>query len=305
MSQSPMMSARVMIPFAVATIIWGSTWLVIRGQLGVVPPTWSVCYRFLVGAAAMFVYALATRAPLKLDWRGHAFAALIGFAQFFLNFNFVYRAEGMITSGLVAVVFALLVVPNAIFGRVFLKQPVTGRFLFGSLVALVGVGLLILQEARADGSTGHSSLIGVGLTLLGVLSASAANVLQGTTRARAMSMATMLAWGMFWGALMNGAVALATVGAPIIELTPIYLGGTLYLGVFASAIAFTCYFGVIRAIGPARAAYSSVITPVLAMILSTIFEHYHWTLLAAAGGVVTFVGLIVALSARKPVVKSA
>ncbi|MDB5715034.1 MAG: EamA family transporter [Sphingomonadales bacterium] len=300
-----MMSARVMIPFAVATIIWGSTWLVIRGQLGVVPPTWSVCYRFLVGAVAMFVYALATRAPLRLDWRGHGFAALIGFAQFFMNFNFVYRAEGMITSGLVAVVFALLIVPNAIFGRIFLKQPVTGRFLFGSLVALVGVGLLILQEARADTATGHSSLIGVGLTLLGVLSASAANVLQGTSQARAMPMAAMLAWAMFWGALINAVVAWVTVGAPVIETTMIYMGGTLYLGVFASAIAFTCYFGVIRAIGPARAAYSSVITPVLAMILSTIFEHYHWTLLAVSGGVVTFVGLIVALSARRPVVKSA
>jgi drug/metabolite transporter (DMT)-like permease len=110
---------------------------------------------------------------------------------------------------------------------------------------------------------------------------------------------------MFWGALMNGVVALATVGAPVIELTLIYLSGTFYLGVFASAIAFTCYFGVIRVIGPARAAYSSIITPVLAMILSTIFEHYHWTLLAASGGVVTFVGLIVALSARRPEVKSA
>lgn len=305
MSNSPMMSARVMIPFAVATIIWGSTWLVIRGQLGVVPPTWSVCYRFLVGAVAMFVYAVATKAPLRLDWRGHAFAALIGFAQFFLNFNFVYRAEGLITSGLVAVVFALLFVPNALFGRLFLKQPVTGRFLFGSLIALIGVGLLILQEARADGASAHSSLIGVGLTLFGVLSASAANVLQGTGRARAMSMATMLAWGMFWGAVMNGVVAVATVGAPVIELTASYLAGMIYLGVFASAIAFTCYFGVIRAIGPARAAYSSVLTPVLAMILSTIFEHYHWTLLAVAGGVVTFVGLIVALSARRPVVKSA
>jgi drug/metabolite transporter (DMT)-like permease len=293
-----------MIPFAVATIIWGSTWLVIRGQLGVVPPTWSVCYRFLVGAAAMFVYALATRAPLRLDWRGHGFAALIGFAQFFLNFNFVYRAEGLITSGLVAVVFALLVVPNAIFGRIFLKQPVTGRFLFGSVVALVGVGLLILKEARADASSGHASLMGVGLTLLGVLSASVANVLQGTNQARAMSMAAMLAWGMFWGALINAIVAWLTVGAPVIELTMMYLSGTLYLGIFASAIAFTCYFGVIRAIGPARAAYSSVMTPVLAMILSTVFEHYHWTLLAAVGGVVTFGGLIIALSARRPVVKS-
>jgi drug/metabolite transporter (DMT)-like permease len=285
-----MMSARVMIPFAVATILWGSTWIVIRGQLGVVPPTWSVCYRFLVGATTMFIYAAVTKAPLKLDRSGQVFAGLVGFALFFLNFNFVYRAEGMITSGLVAVVFALLVVPNAIFGRIFLKQPVTGRFLFGSLIALVGVGLLILQEARADGASSRDSLVGVGMTFAGVLCASSANVMQGTAFARTVPPAVTLAWAMLWGALINALVAVVTVGQPVIELTPTYLAGTLYLGIFASAMAFTCYF--------------SVITPVLAMILSTIFEHYHWTLLAAAGGVVTFVGLLVALSARKPALKS-
>jgi drug/metabolite transporter (DMT)-like permease len=300
-----MFSARVMIPFAIATIIWGSTWLVIRGQLGVVPPTWSVCYRFTVGAAAMFIYAIATKAPLKLDWRGHLFAVTMALAQFFLNFNLVYRAEELITSGLVAVVFALLIVPNAILSRIFLKQPVSGQFLFGSLIALAGVGLLILKEARADTASAHSSLLGVGLTMAGVLSASVANVMQGTSQARAMSMATMLAWGMLWGAAMNAVVAVVTVGAPVIELTPVYLGGTLYLGLFASAIAFTCYFGVIRAIGPGRAAYSGVLTPVLAMLLSTVFEGYHWTLLAVSGGILALVGLIVALSARKPLVKSA
>ncbi len=300
-----MLTARVLIPFAVATIIWGSTWIVIRGQLGVVPPNWSVCYRFLVGAVAITIHAIATGAPLKLDRREQCFAALLGFTQFFLNFNFVYQAEGLITSGLVAVVFALLIVPNAIFGSIFLKQPLTGRFLFGSMIALVGVGLLILQEARGDDASSHASIVGVGLTLLGVLSASAANVLQGTNAARAMPMAGMLAWGMVWGAAINAGVGLATTGAPVIELTPTYLGGVLYLGVMASAVAFTCYFSVIRAIGPARAAYSSVITPVLAMLLSTLFEHYHWTLLAGSGAVVTLVGLVIALRSRKPVLKSA
>jgi drug/metabolite transporter (DMT)-like permease len=300
-----MLSARIMIPFVVVTIIWGSTWLVIRGQLGVVPPTWSVCYRFVVGAVSMFVYALATKAPLRLDRRGHLFAALLGFAQFFLNFNFVYRAEGLLTSGLVAVVFALLFVPNAIFARAFLKQPITGRFLVGSLIALAGVGLLILKEARADTASAHTSLLGLSLTMAGVLSASAANVMQGTNRGRGMSMAAMLAWGMFWGAGMNAVMGLVMVGAPVIEFTPVYLAGTLYLGVMASAVAFTLYFGVIRAIGPGRAAYSGVITPVIAMLLSTVFEQYHWTLLAASGGVVALIGLVVALSARKPAVKSA
>ncbi|MBA3895723.1 MAG: EamA family transporter [Sphingomonadaceae bacterium] len=299
-----MLRARVLIPFAVATLIWGSTWIVIRDQLGVVPPSWSVTYRFLVAAVAMFAYALATGAPLRLGRAGQAFAIPFGVAQFVLNFNFVYRAEAHITSGLVAVVFALLLVPNAILARIFLKQPVAGRFLGGSAVALAGVAMLILHEARTDASSGPATILGVGLTFLGVLSASAANVMQGTERARALPMASMLAWGMLWGAGIDALFAWMTAGPPIVEWRWGYLAGILHLGILASAVAFTCYFGVIRAVGPARAAYSSVITPVLAMLLSTVFEGYRWSLLAAAGGVLALAGLAGGISAPRPAAKS-
>ena len=304
MSGQSILTPRVLVPFIVATVIWGSTWFVIRDQLGVVPPTWSVAYRFLIGGAAMFIWAVMTRAPLKIGRQGHIFAALFGFAQFVLNFNFIYRAEAHIASGLVAVVFALLIVPNAILGRIFLKSPLSGRFLVGSGVALVGVALLIVQEVRGDGASIDATLLGTTLTLLGLVSASVANIMQGTERARALPMASVLAWGMLWGGLMNVGLALATVGGPVFEPRPAYWLGVVYLGVFASAIAFTCYFGVIRAIGPARAAYSGVLTPILAMLISTVFEDYRWTALAAAGGVVAMVGLLIALSARKPATKS-
>jgi len=299
-----MLRARVLIPFAVATAIWGTTWIVISDQLGTVPPTWSVAYRFGAAAAAMFIYAAMIRAPFGIGRRGHVFAAIFGFAQFVLNFNFVYRAEEHITSGLVAVLFALLIVPNAVLGRLFLKQPLSPQFLGGSLVAVVGVGMLIAQELRADASSASATLLGVVLTLLGVLSASAANIMQGTAQGKALPMASTLAWGMLWGTGMNVVLALVTVGPPQIEWTARYIGGVLYLGVFASAIAFTCYFGVIREVGPARAAYSGVLTPIIAMVISTCVEDYRWSLLASAGGAVALAGLLIALSARRPAAKS-
>ena len=299
MSSQSILAPKVLIPFVVATLIWGSTWFVIRDQLGVVPPTWSVAYRFLVGSAAMFAWALITRAPLNIGRAGQVFAVLFGFAQFVLNFNFIYRAEDHITSGLVAVVFALMIVPNAVLGALFLKQPLSPRFLAGSAVAVVGVALLIVQEARRDGATAAATWLGVTLTLLGMMSASIANIMQGTERARALPMASVLAWGMLWGGLMNVALAWPTVGGPVFEPRPVYWLGVAYLGVAASAVAFTCYFGVIRAIGPARAAYSGVLTPILAMLLSTLFEDYRWTALAAAGGIVAMAGLLIALSAKR------
>jgi drug/metabolite transporter (DMT)-like permease len=289
---------RVLFPFLLVTCIWGSTWLVIRDQLGVVPAPWSVTYRFAIACAAMFAYARWTGASLRIGREGHVLALLFGIPQFCLNFNFVYAAEHHITSGLVAVVFALLLVPNSIFGWLFLKQRITGGFLLGSLVAIAGVGLLFVQELRASAAGTNEVMIGIGVTLLAVLSASISNVMQAAERMRLRPISAMLAWGMFYGVLCDGATAWILHGPPVVEARAGYWAGLVYLGLFASAIAFTFYFGLLRAIGPARAAYSSVLIPIIAMALSTVFEGYRWSTLAVAGGALALFGLVIALRAR-------
>lgn len=291
--------ARVAIPFILVTLIWGSTWLVIRDQLGVVPPSWSVTYRFIVAGAAMFGWAIATRTPLRIGRSGHAMAVAIGLAQFVLNFNFVYRAEHHVTSGLVAVTFALLVVPNAILGRIVLGAQVSRPFLAGSAVAMIGVGLLFRHEMGVVGADPAGVARGIAFTLVAILFASSANVMQATRRAKAAPIVALLAWAMLWGALADAIWAMATVGPPAIEWRPAYLAGIAWLGLAGSALAFPLYFNVIRAIGPARAAYSSVLVPVIAMALSTVFEGYVWSVEAGIGAALVLVGLVIALAARR------
>jgi len=292
--------AAVAFPFVAVTLIWGSTWLVIRDQLGHVPPSWSICYRFLIAGLVLFAVARVRRESLRLDRGGLAFAAALGLAQFVINFNFVYRAEQHITSGLVALVFALLIVPNALFSWIFLGKRVSGRFLAASGVAIVGIGLLFVHEARADHSSQGGTLIGIGFTLMGVFAASTANVMQASRRAALYPMATMLGWAMLIGALCDGLFAWITAGSPVIEWRAGYIAGLLYLGVVASSLAFTLYFGLIRMIGPAMAAYTGVIIPVIAMFLSTVFEGYRWSPLAIAGCALALVGLLFALRAPSP-----
>jgi drug/metabolite transporter (DMT)-like permease len=292
--------AAILVPFAIVTLIWGSTWLVIRDQLGVVPASWSVTYRFLVAGAAMAGWALVRGDSFRLSVRGIAFAAAIGLLQFVLNFNFVYRAELSITSGLVAVVFAMLLVPNALLARLFLGQRLGRQLLVGSVVAMAGVVLLFVRELRVDPSGGTTTLTGIGWTLMAILSASSANVLQATDVARRFPMASTLAVAMLLGAAADGALAFVTTGPPLVEWRWGYLAGILYLGLAASALAFPLYYRLLRVIGPAKAAYSSVIVPVIAMLLSTLFEGYRWSGLAAAGAALTGVGLVIALRARRP-----
>lgn len=290
--------ARVAVPFLVVTLIWSSTWIVIRDQLGVVPPIWSVSYRFAAAAIGMVAIASIRRDSFRIGRAGHGIALVFGLFQVVGNFNLVYRAEQYVTSGLVAVTFALLIVPNALLGRIFLSQGVTGRFLAGSAVALVGVSLLFLHEIASAPLGGGAVALGLGLTLLGVLTASVSNVLQGSAAARVLPMASLLAWGMLWGTAMNSALALVVVGPPSGDPRPLYWAGVLYLGLIASALAFTLYFGMIRAIGPARAGYVNVLTPILAMAISTVFEGYRWSVLAATGAALAFAGLLIALQAR-------
>ena len=295
------LDAAILVPFAVFTLIWGSTWLVIRDQLGSVSPHWSVTYRFIIAASAMMLLAKWKGDRIWLGRGGLAAALVIGITQFCVNFNSVYLAERHITSGLVATFFALLLIPNALLARVFLGQHVDRRFVLGSGIAVVGISLLFAHEFRLGHADAEDLTVGLALTLVGMLGASAANVYQAVPKVRHFPLTPLLGWSMAIGALLDGILALAVAGAPTFDPRPSYLAGLLYLALAASALAFSLYFPVVRKIGPARAAYSSVLVPVIAMALSTMFEGYSWSLLAAAGGVLALAGMLVAVSGKAKV----
>lgn len=288
----------VVLPFLLVVVIWSSTWIVIRDQLAAVPPSWSVCYRFLLGGAGMALFAFARRVPLRLPPAGIAFAALLGLAQFVLNFNFVYRAEHYLTSGIVATVYALLLIPNSIIAWIAFRQPVSRAFITGSIVAIAGIALLLLREYRAAPVSADAVLVGIVLSVAGLLSASAANVMQGMQIARRLPMATVLTWAMLIGSMIDAAYAWATVGPPVMEWRAGYLLGIAWLGIAGSVITFPLYFQLIQRVGPGRAAYTSVLIPVIAMLISTVLEDYRWTTLSAAGALLAVGGMVIALRAK-------
>lgn len=287
--------------FLAVVLIWGTTWTVIRWQLGAVDPSWSVAYRFLIGATAVFAWCRLKGLPIGLDRSALPFLAGVGLFQFVLNFNFVYRAELYIPSGIPAVAFALLMVPNALLAWLFLKRRVTPRFVAGSALGIVGVGLLFAQQLEFPGDR-STTLLGLGLTVAAVLSASVANVMQASDQARRLPALAGLGWAMLVGAGLNAALALAVAGPPTWDPRPQYLAGLLFLGIMASAVAFAFYYDLIRTMGPAEAAWTGVLVPVIAMGLSTLLEGYRWTPTSVAGSVLAVIGMVVALRqpARRP-----
>lgn len=289
---------RIVISFALVTLIWGSTWVIIKDQIATAPPGWTVTWRFVVATAGMVLLVLVRGESLRLSAPALRLAAFVGLTQFCGNFQFVYRAEAYLTSGIVAVLYALLMVPNALFSRLFLKTRISGGFLAGSAVALAGIALLLAHEYRLAPPEG-AVWLGVALTLGGLLSASVANVMQATTLARSLPLMPMLAWGMGFGTVINGVSSWILTGPPVFYPRPEYWAGIAYLGIAGSVVTFPLYFNLIRHMGAGRAAYNGVAVPVVAMALSTLLEGYRWSLLAAGGAALAMMGLLIALSSRK------
>lgn len=291
---------RLLLPFAICTLIWGSTWVVIRTQLDAVPAAWSIVYRFAIALLGMVALCRATRATLRLPARGHLMAAAIGIPQFGINYFCVYAAEGHIASGLVALLSALQLVSNTLLGRIFLRQRVSRRFLAGSGLAILGIALLFGEELRRSATGHHHHLIGIALALGAIAAASIGNVVQASRGARAFPTTVLITWGMVYGIAADALAACVVAGPPRLPVDGLYWLGLLYLAIPGTVVAFSLYFGLIRQIGPARASYVTVLIPIVAMALSTLFEAYAWTPAALAGCGLALFGLLVAIRARSP-----
>ena len=298
---APVLNWRVILPFILTGSIWGSTWFVITGQIDGVPAAWSVFYRFALATPALFLAAFLMKRRLKLTRPEHLLAAFVGIFQFSGNFLFVYHAELYVTSGIVAMMFGLLMVPNALFGRIFLGERVESGFVLGSIVAIIGVSFLLFHEWQANpdaGVIGGNVGLGIFLAFVGILSASIANVIQANPTGRAVPMVSLLAWAMLYGTVFDLGFAALTAGPPPFPTSTSYWMGIVYLALIGSVVTFPLHYNLVREIGAGRTAYNSILTISVAMLISTLFEDYRWTALTAGGMVLAVIGMVLALRAK-------
>lgn len=301
MSEPPphaLLRPRIAIPFVLTALIWGSTWYVIRGQIAEVSPHWAVVYRFAMAAPAMIALALFTGKSLAMPRRAHGLAMVMGLFQFSMNFTFVYASEAHLTSGIVALIVGLMFVSNALFARALLGQAVTARFIAGSAIALAGIALLLVNEARTAPLGGHVAL-GAALALAGMLSASLSNVLQAGPAGKDVPLVSLLAWAIAYGVAIDVALAFALDGPPQFPASGWFWAGTAWLSLIGTVVTFPLYYQLVRELGAGRAAYNGVLVIVIAMAISTVLEGYRWSGLAIAGAALAVLGMVVALRARQ------
>ncbi len=291
---------QVVLLYAIVVLIWGSTWGAIPFQFGVVAEEVSVAYRFAIGAAALYLYAILAGKNIRIPLRYYPMVIVQGLLLFSLNYFFVYYGTAYITTGLVAVTFSLIVVFNALFERMFFGSPLEGRLLVASILGMLGIALIFWPEVTIL-SLQDTTIYGLLLVVIGVVIASLGNMAAVVNTRRQLPVVAVNAHGMAWGTLLSVIVAFFLDREFNFSYEPGYIWSLLFLAIFGSAIAFGCYLALIRKIGSARAAYTSVLFPVVALAISTVVEDYQWSGLAIVGVLLTMGGNWLALRrTRRP-----
>jgi drug/metabolite transporter (DMT)-like permease len=257
----------------------------------------SVAYRFILAAVIMHGLCWVRRQPMRFSRHDHCFLALQGASLFALNYWLFYNAELHIASGLAAVVFSTIIVWNILIGAVWIRHPLDRRVLLGAGLGLCGIALVFWPEVQ-DFEANETGLYGLGLSIVATILASLGNIASARNQQAGISVLSSNAWAMTYGAGLMVLLALVS-GKPFdFMATPLYVGALLYLSVFASVIAFWSYLTLVGEIGPDRAAYATLLFPLVALGLSTVFEDYVWTLPAIIAVCLILGGNLLTL--RKP-----
>lgn len=281
--------------YLTTVLIWGSTFYAIRFQLGDVAVEVSIAYRFALAALVILAYCAARGRRLRFSLPEHGWMALQGLLLFGANYLLVYLATGLLTSGLIALLFSSIIVMNIVLAALLFRRRIEPPVVAGALLGLAGIGLVFWPE-MASLDTSASSLRGMLLALLGTLVASCGNMVSLRNQGAGLPVVQSNGYGMGYGALLMALWATGQ-GLPFAFPTSAsYLLSLVYLALFGSVLAFGSYLTLLGRIGPGRAAYAMVLFPLVALLLSTLFEEYHWSPAAFAGMLLVLVGNVLALA---------
>ena len=283
------MRANIFLLYAATVLIWGTTWMAIKFQLGSVDPMISVLYRFIAAAIILMAYCRLAGLKMRFRLKDHLFMALQGLVLFSVNYWIMYLASVHLTSGLVAVIFSSIVFMNMLNGALLMGSPIRISVVVGGTVGIAGIVFVFWPEVSAF-SLSDKTAMGVLLAAVSTFMASLGNIISARHQKYELPVIQTNAYGMAYGAVIMSIIVI-TSGKPFnFELSFMYVGSLFYLIIFGTVIAFGCYLKLIGKIGADRAAYATMLFPIVALIISTFFEDYQWSAHNIIGMVLVLIG---------------
>lgn len=283
------MSANILFLYGTTVLIWGTTWLGIKFQLGSVDPMVSVLYRFIAAAMIMMVYCKLAGLKMRFRLKDHVFMALQGMFLFSINYWIIYLASVHLTSGLVAVIFSSIVFMNIINGAVLMGSSIRFNVVVGGVIGIAGITIVFWPDISSF-SLSDKAAVGIMLTAGGTFMASLGNIISARHQKYELPVIQTNAYGMTYGALIMGIIVIVGSKTFNFDMSFRYVGSLFYLTVFGTVIAFGCYLKLIGKIGADRAAYAAMLFPIVALAISTVYEGYQWSAHNIIGMVLVLIG---------------
>jgi len=285
--------------YVITVLIWGSTWFAIEFQLGTVAPEVSIVYRYVAASLLLFVWARFRGLNLAFGLRQHGWFLLLGLFLFGLNYVLAYRAQIYITSALTAIAFSTIVWMNILNARIFFGVRAGRRVLIGALLGVAGI-LTLFTPQISEMTLTDTVFYGSVLAVLGALVASFGNILSQAAQRRELPIIQSNAWGMLYGAVLTAIIA-AVEGHPFdFDWSVYYMASLAYLSVFGSIVAFGAYLTLLGRVGAHKAGYAMVMFPVVALILSILFEGLKLDATIVLGTALVLAGNLFVMRTKPP-----
>ncbi|WP_019027338.1 DMT family transporter [Colwellia piezophila] len=281
--------------YVITVIIWGSTWIAINYQLGDVAPVVSIVYRFGLAALIMFAYCRYKKLPLSFSAKQHIQLFAFGLTLFGCNYYLLYNAQAHINSALTSIAFSTLMIVNILNARLWFKTHISRQVYLGGALGLVGIVTLFWPQI-SNVQLGDSTLLGLGLCMVGVLFASTGNMISIKNQHNNMPVLPATAWGMLYGSFFMLVLALVQGQSFNFSFTFEYISSLLYLSIFGSVIAFGCYLTLLARIGAHKASYATIMFPAVAVVISSFVEGFTWDSFTYVGLSLMLAGNLVVLA---------
>ena len=280
--------------YAVVVFGWSTSWLPLKWQLGVVAPEISLLWRFVIAGFFMAIITKVMGYPLRAGVKDHLKFMAMGLCLFSMNFNLFYYGGLNATSGLLAVVFSTASLINIFLVSVLSWTRPKPMMVVAAIMGFVGVGMIYTPQFEV----GDAVLLSLALCLTGTLFFCVGNVISSNSQRNKIHVMTANSWGMFYGAIILLLISLFRGHEFTIEFTARYVGSLFWLAIFSSLLAFSAYLTLVGRIGSGKAGYATAIFPIGALLISTLFEDYQWTVMAMMGLALVVIGNVVMLRSK-------
>ena len=289
--------------FVITLICWSPTWYVIKFQLGYVDPLVSVFYRFFIAAIIIFIYLIYKKKNLKFSLNHHIWFLLFGICLYSLNYVFFYLSNTYLISAFPAIVFSTIIIMNILGDSFYFKKKPSLKTLIGSTIGMIGIAIIFNDEIFSF-SLSNGRHVGLFLALLGTFLASTGNMVHQRNLNNNLASMPSIAYSMLYGSLVTLLITQIKGTELLFDYSFSYIASLAYLSIIGSIFAFIFYLKLLEKVGAGRAGYVGALMPVLALLISTVFENLEWQTDLIVGLPILIIGAVLVINQKIKPIKS-